>query len=129
MRSANHLTTGLQHVLRALYTEATLSGPTPAARASVYMLAAGFRSASSATSAQHRQLVHARLQHAHFPATVPMQRQKRTKARASATETVRLPKPALLEFAQQLERCAHASLLPRIGNLCAGIGPFASVPR
>ena len=34
-----------------------------------------------------------------------MPRQKKTKAQAFAGQPVRLPKPALLEFAQQLERC------------------------
>jgi hypothetical protein len=110
MHGTGHLTRGLQHVLRILCTEPRLMLRTPEVSASVCMPAASFRcfrGVSSAPGGHHRQFSQPNWRPAQLLATAPTPRQKKTRARAFAGQPARLPKPALLEFAQQLERCAR----------------------
>jgi hypothetical protein len=110
MRGTGHLTRGLQHVLRTVCTEPRFMLRTPELSASVCMPAAGFRcfrGVSNDSGGHHRQFSQPKWRPAQILATAPMPRQKKTRARAFAGQPVRLPKPALLEFAQQLERCAR----------------------
>lgn len=110
MRGTGHLTRGLQHVLRTLCTEPKFMLRTPELSSSLCMPAAGFRcyqGVSSAPGGHHRQFSQPNWRPAQTPATAPLPRQKKTRAQAFTGQPVRLPKPALLEFAQQLERYAR----------------------
>lgn len=65
---------------------------------------AASRCIGSFPSGQQRQFRRHSLRQPILPATMPGKRQKASQPQASAGEAARLPKPALLEFVQQLAR-------------------------